>query len=150
MKLWFRLTIVCGALVCLLLGLSQPVGLNHPGHVVGTGPWLDRCRAAASDSPTTSLVRSLAFHPVRAGPRESLVLDCALTADHLAPPGQETHGPPEPIGSLASCWSSCNSNHRHRASLSPKLLASNVELKNWGLGGVENRRSGFSLPVAIG
>lgn len=99
MKLWFRLTIICGALVCLLLGLSQPVSLNHPWQVIGTGPWLDQDKETTFDLPTASVVRSMPFDPVCVGPRESSVLDCALTADHLAPPGQETTG------------------HRHRSSL---------------------------------
>jgi hypothetical protein len=97
MKLWFRLTIVCGAWLCLLLGLRQPVSLNHPLHVVGTGSWFDRGNETTFDSLTASVFRSMAFDPVRAGPRESPALDCALSADHLGPP-QDTHGPPESIG----------------------------------------------------
>ncbi len=37
MKQWFRLTLVCGALVGLLLGLTQVVGLNYLSPVVGSG-----------------------------------------------------------------------------------------------------------------
>ncbi|MGA8618646.1 MAG: hypothetical protein WB660_09055, partial [Candidatus Sulfotelmatobacter sp.] len=33
-----------------------------------------------------------------AGPFGSLVLDCGLTAGNIGPPGQENHGPPEPMG----------------------------------------------------
>jgi len=33
MKLWFRLTIICGALVCLLLGLSQPSASTTRGRL---------------------------------------------------------------------------------------------------------------------
>jgi hypothetical protein len=41
MKLWFFLTIVCWALLCLLLSLSQQAGLNHPLQVAGSGQGFD-------------------------------------------------------------------------------------------------------------
>jgi hypothetical protein len=87
MKPWLSLTIVCWALLCLLLSLSQQAGLNHPLQVADSGPWLDRCSEVASGSPTAAVLRSGEFDPVRAGPLAS-----------IGPPGQETHGPPEPIG----------------------------------------------------
>jgi len=40
----------------------------------------------------------MAFDLARAGPFGSLVLDCGLTAGNIGPPGQENHGPPEPMG----------------------------------------------------
>jgi hypothetical protein len=91
-KLWLRLTLtfIGLALVCLLLNLSQPAGLHHPSQVAGSGPWLDRGREPASDAPTVSIVRSMEFDPARAGPFGSLVLDFALTAGNISPPGQET------------------------------------------------------------
>ena len=100
MKPWFflTLTLVGLALVCLLLSFSLPASLNHPLQVVGSGPWLDQWREPASGSPTASVVRSMEFDPARAGPLASLVPDCAWTASNIGPPGQETHGPPEPIG----------------------------------------------------
>jgi len=98
MKPWFSLTLVCWALVCLLLSHSQQVGLNHPLQVTGSSQWLDRCREPASDSPAASVVGRTEFDPARAGPLPSLVLDGAWTAGNIGPLGQENHGPPEPIG----------------------------------------------------
>jgi hypothetical protein len=98
MKPWFSLTLVRWALLCLLLILSQQASLNHTLQVVGSDQWLDRCREPASGSPTASVIRSTEFVPARAGPRASLVLDGGWTAGNIGPPGQETHGPPEPIG----------------------------------------------------
>ncbi len=93
MKPWFSLTLVCWVLLCLLLSLSQQAGLNHPLQVADSGPWLDRCGWS-----NAAVLRSMEFNPVRAGPLASLVLDSAWAADDTGPPGQETHGPPEPIG----------------------------------------------------
>lgn len=98
MKPWFSLTLVCWALLCLLLILSQQASLNHQLQVVDSGQWLDRCGEPASGSPTASVVRSTEFVPARAGPLASLVLDSAGAAGNIGPPGEETHGPPEPIG----------------------------------------------------
>ena len=106
MKLWFRLTLVGCLLVCLLLSLTRALGLNHPWQVVSSGPWLDRGKEPVSDAPTVSVVTSMEFDSARAGPWQSLILDGALTADHLAPPGPETHGPPKTDGALASYGSS--------------------------------------------
>ena len=106
MKLWFSLTLVCCALVGLFLSFTRVVGPNHPWQVVGSGPWLDRGREPAFDAPTVSVVTSIEFDSARAGPWQSLALDGALTADHLAPPGPETHGPPKTDGALASYGSS--------------------------------------------
>jgi len=104
MKPWFRLTvIICWALVCLFLSLSQQVSRNHQLHLVCSRPWIDRCREAASDSPTAAIVGSMEFDRLRAGPLRSLVLDSAWTAGKIGPPGQKPHGPPEPDRALASC-----------------------------------------------
>jgi hypothetical protein len=92
MKSWFFLTLVCWALLCLLLSLSQQAGLNHHLQVAGSSQWLDRCREPASGSPTASVVGSTEFDSVRAGPLSSLVLDGAWGAGNIGPPGQETHG----------------------------------------------------------
>ena len=104
MKLWFPLTLVCCLLVCLsiFLSLTQAV-LNQPLQTVGLGPRLDRGAKAASDAPTSSLVRCMEFDPARVG---SLVLDRALSAGNISPPGGNTHGPPEPMGRWASYRSS--------------------------------------------
>jgi hypothetical protein len=99
MNLWFRLTLVCCLLLCLFLSLPQAVGLNHRLEIVGLRLWFDRGREPAFDVPTVSFVRRMRFDQPRAGPLVSLVLDCAWTAGNLGPPGPETHGPPEPIGS---------------------------------------------------
>ena len=123
MKLWFRLTLVCCVLVGLLLSLTPALGLNHPWQVVGSGPWLDRGREPVSDAPTVSVVTSMEFDSARAGPRQPLDLDGTLTADRLAPPGPETHGPPKTYGALASYRSSWQLKGRHRATFSTTLLA---------------------------
>ncbi len=94
---WFRLTLVCCVLLCLFLGLTQAVDWNHQP-VVSSGSSFDRGTKATSDSPTSSVVRSMAFHLARARPFGSLVLDCGLTVGNIGPPGQENHGPPEPMG----------------------------------------------------
>ena len=96
MKLWFPPTLVCCLLVCLsmFLSLTQAV-LNQPLQTVGLGPRLDRGGKAASDAPTSSLVRCMEFDPARVG---SLLLDRALSAGNISPPGGKTHGPPEPMG----------------------------------------------------
>jgi len=101
MKLWFRLTIVCWALVCLFLSLSQQVSQNHQLHLVCSRPWIDRCReaAAAADSPTAAIVGSMEFDRLRAGPLTSLVLDSAWTAGKIGPPGQK---PPWATGAGSS------------------------------------------------
>jgi hypothetical protein len=136
MKPWFRLTValtlVCLAPVCLLLSFSRPARLNHALHVVGSGPWFDRGREPASDSPTASVVRSMEFDPARAGPLECLVLDCALTAGNIGPPGQVIHGPPEPVRPWRVAGQAGNPNQRHRAtfSTSTKLLTFNTEFQH--------------------
>ena len=79
MKPRFWLTMVCWALVCLLLSLSQQAGLYHPLQVSGSSQWLDRCREPASGSPTASVFKSTQFDPARAGPLTSLVLEDAWT-----------------------------------------------------------------------
>lgn len=99
MKLWFRLTLVCGALVGLLLGLSQVVGLNYPLLVVDSGSWFDRGREPVSDAHTVPfLMRSMQFDPGPAAPLKFLVLNCALTAGNISPPGQQTYGRPDLMG----------------------------------------------------
>lgn len=94
---WFRLTLVCRVLLGLVLGLTQAVDWNYQS-VVSSGSLFDRGTKATSDSPTSSVVGSMAFDLARAGPFGSLVLDCGLTAGNIGPPGQENHGPPEPMG----------------------------------------------------
>jgi hypothetical protein len=93
---WFRLTLICCVLLCLFLGLTQAVDWNYQP-VVSSGSSFDRGTKATSDSPTSSVVGSMAFHLARARPFGSLVLDCGLTVGNIGPPGQENHGPPEPM-----------------------------------------------------
>jgi len=93
---WFRLTLICCVLLCLFLGLTQAVDWNYQP-VVSSGSSSDRGTKATSDSPTSSVVGSMAFHLARARPFGSLVLDCGLTVGNIGPPGQENHGPPEPM-----------------------------------------------------
>lgn len=95
MKSKFWLTMVCWALVCLVLGLIQQAGMYHSSQVSGSSQWLDRCRERASGSPTASVFKSTQFDPARARSLTSLVLEDAWPERNIGPPGQETHGPPE-------------------------------------------------------
>jgi hypothetical protein len=132
MNLWFRLTLVCCVLVCLsmLLSLTQEVGLNQLLPIVASGPWLDVGREPASDAPTVSAVRSTEIDPARIG---SLVPDCALSANSIGPPGQETHGPPELMGHCRVADQAGNLNQRHRATFPRHYWLSTAELKNRGV-----------------
>jgi hypothetical protein len=121
MTIWFRLTLICCVLLGLFLGLTQAVDCNYQP-VVSSGSSFDRGTKATSDSPTSSVVGSMAFHLARAGPFASLVLDGGLTAGNIGPPGQENHGPPEPMGPWQVAGQAGNSNPCHRATLSTKLL----------------------------
>ena len=118
---WFRLTLICCLLLCLFLGLTQAVDWNYQP-VVSSGSSSDRGTKATSDSPTSSVVGSMTFHLARTGPFGSLVLDCGLTVGNNDPPGQENHGLPEPMGPWQVAGQAGNSNQRHRAALSTKLL----------------------------
>jgi hypothetical protein len=90
MKPWFSLTIVCWALLCLLLSLSQQAGLNYYQlQVAGSGQWFDPCREPASGLPTAAVLRNMEFDSARAGPLTSLVLGGAWTANNIGPPGQQ-------------------------------------------------------------
>ena len=118
---WFRLTLVFCVLLGLCLSFAQAVDWNYQP-IVSSESSFDRGTKATSDSPTSSVVGSVAFHLARAGPFGSLVLDCGLTAGNNDPPGQENHGPPEPMGPWQVAGQAGNSNQRHRATLSAKLL----------------------------
>jgi hypothetical protein len=126
---WFRLTLICCVLLCLFLDLTQAVDWNYQP-VVSSGSSSDRGTKATSDSPTSSVVGSMAFHLARARPFGSLVLDCGLTVGNIGPPGQENHGPPEPmdLGKLPA--RAGNSNQRHRATLSKNYWFSAKKLKS--------------------
>ena len=104
MKLWFRLTLIGCLLVCLFLSLTQAVGLNHPLQVVGSGPWLDPGRELAPAVPTVSLGKSMEL-AARAEPFEFQLVDYALTANNLAPPGAAVAWTTGTDGALASCRS---------------------------------------------
>jgi hypothetical protein len=121
MTTWFRLTLVCCVLLGLLLGLTHAVDWNYQP-VVSSGSSFDRGTKATSDSPTSSVIGSMVFHLARAGPFRSLVLDRGLTAGNNDPPGQENHGPPEPMGPWQVAGQAGSSNQRHRATLSAKFL----------------------------
>jgi hypothetical protein len=131
MRPWFRLTLVCCVLLGLLLGLTQALDWNYQP-IVSSGSSFDRGTKATSDSPTSSVVGSVAFHLARAGPFGSLVLDCGLTAGNNDPPGQENHGPPEPMGPWQVAGQAGNSNQRHRATLSAKLLVFSRKIEKSG------------------
>ena len=123
MKPWFSLILVCWALLFLLLSLSQQAGLNHPLLVASSGQWLDGCREPASGSPSASVRRSMEFDQARAAPLESLVLDCALTASNMGPPGQEIDGPPQSMGTWRVAGQSLQLKATIAAPFSTKLLA---------------------------
>jgi hypothetical protein len=123
MKPWFSLTIVCWALLCLLLSLSQQAGLNQPLQVADSGQWLHRSKEPASGSPTASIVRSTEFDPARAGPLTPLVLDGVWIAGNLGPPGQKDHGPPEAIG-ICRLPVKTGSSKQHRATLLHEIIDS--------------------------
>jgi hypothetical protein len=105
MKPRFWLTVVCWALACLVLGLSQQAGLYHSSQVSGSSQWLDQCREPASGSRTASVFKSTQFDPARARSLTSLVLEDAWPERNIGPPGQETHGPPEDEREFAGCRS---------------------------------------------
>jgi hypothetical protein len=125
------LILVCCLLVGLLLSLTQAVGLNYLLPVVGSGRWFDQETGPASDASTVSFIRSMEFHPARAG-LESLVFDCALTADNIGPPGQETYGRPGTDGALESCRSSRQLKSTPSNPFSAKLLAQPTEFEQSG------------------
>jgi hypothetical protein len=104
MTTWFRLTLVCCVMLGLFVGLTQAVDWNYLP-VVSSGSLFDRGTKATSDSLTSSVVGSMAFHLARAGPFGDLGLDCGLTVGNIGPPSQENHGPPGTDGALASCRS---------------------------------------------
>ena len=97
-----RLTLLCLALLCLLLSLTQPAEFNYQLPIIGSGSWFARPTESATDAPTVSVVRSMQSS-ARAGPRESLVISCTLTVVNTGPPGWGKHGPPPVIAVLASC-----------------------------------------------
>ena len=106
MKQWFRLILVCGVLVGLLLGLTQLVGLNYLLPVVASGRCLDRGTEPVSDASTVSFIRSMEFHLARAGPLESLVFDCALTCRQHWSTRSRDLWPTETDRALEGCRSS--------------------------------------------
>src|ERR1700676_1054806 len=70
-----------------------------------------------------SVVKSMESHPARAGPLESLVLDCALTVSNIGPPYLETHGPPGQwnpggLGEFAGQAGNSKQKGSHRATFS--------------------------------
>jgi hypothetical protein len=91
MTSWFRLTLVYCVLLGLFLSLTRAVEWNYQP-VTSSGSSFDRGTKATSDSPTSSVVGSLAFDLARTRPLGSPVLDCGLTAGNIGPPGQENPG----------------------------------------------------------
>src|SRR5213080_4398196 len=129
-KCW--LTMVCWALVCLVLGLIQQAGMYHSSQVSGSSQWLDRCREPASGSPTASVVESTQFDPARAGPLTSLVLEDSWSKGNIGPPGQETHGAPKTIG----IWRlpvKDGSSKQQRATLPRRFLTQPTEFEKSGV-----------------
>jgi hypothetical protein len=131
MTSWIRLTLICGLLLCLFLGLTQAVDWNYQP-VVSSGSSSDRGTNATSDSPTSSIVGNMAFDLARARPIGSLVLDCGLTARNIAPPGQENHGPPEPMGPWQVAGQPATPTNTSNTLFSAKLLAQTINSRNSG------------------
>jgi hypothetical protein len=86
---WFGLTLVCCVLLGLLLGLTQAVDWNYQP-VVRSGSSFDRGAKATSDSPTSSVVESMAFDLARVRPFRSLVSIVGRVI--LVRPGQQNRG----------------------------------------------------------
>jgi hypothetical protein len=128
MTSWFRLTLVCCLRLCLLLGLTQAVDWNYQP-VVSSGSSFDRGTKATSDSPTSSVVESMAFDLARVRPFGSLVLDRGSTAGNLGPPGQQNRGPSEPMG--LGKWPATQTNAIEQPS-PPNYWLSTEELKDRG------------------
>ena len=134
MTSWFRLSLLCLALLCLLLHLTQPADLNHQLQIVSWGSGFDRGREPAPDALTVAAVRSMEFR-ARAGPRQSLVFDCTLPAGNSGPPGQETLGPSVPIGPWRvadQAVKPATPTNAPRARFSAKILAQTINFKNSG------------------
>jgi len=77
------------------------------------------------------MVSSMEFDLVRAGPLTSLVLDSTWTAGNIGPPGQETHGPPEPIKPWRVSSSKPAAQRKYRATFFQEILVNPPNLKNW-------------------
>jgi hypothetical protein len=120
MKARFWVTMVCWALACLLLSLSQQAGKYHSLQVSGSSQWLDRCREPASGSPTASVVKSTRFDLTRAGPITSLVLMRALR-EILAHPAKKPMGHRSRSG-ICRLPVKDGSSKQHQATLPRKLL----------------------------
>jgi hypothetical protein len=129
---WIRLTLICGLLLCLLLGLTQAVDWNYRP-VVSSGSSSDRGTKATSDSPTSSIVGNMAFDLARARPIGSLVLDCGLTARNIAPPGQENHGPPEPMGPWQVAGQPATPTNTSNTTFFRKITGSNHQFYKFGV-----------------
>jgi hypothetical protein len=124
MKPRFWLTVVCWALACLVLGLSQQAGLYHSSQVSGSSQWLDQCREPASGSRTASVFKSTQFDPARARSLTSLVLEDAWPERNIGPPGQETHGPPEDERGICRLPVKDRSSKQQRATLPQGIFGS--------------------------
>jgi hypothetical protein len=132
MKPSISFTLVCWALVCLLLSLTQQAGLLHPLQVADSGRWLDQGRESASGSPATSVLRSMEIDQARAAPLASLVLDSAWTAGNIGPPGLETHGPPQSMGPWRVAGQSRQLKATTESPCSTKLLTQPAEFEESG------------------
>src|ERR1700746_2178294 len=131
MTSWFRLSLLCLVLLCLLFHLTQPADLNHQLQTVSWGSGFDQGREPAPDALTVAAVRSMEFR-ARAGPRQSLVFDCTLTAGNSGPPGWEAHGPSAPIGPwrvAGQAVKPATPTNAPRARFSTKILAQTTNFK---------------------
>src|SRR6516165_1486322 len=115
---WFRLTLLCLALLCLLLNLTQAADCSRQLHSVGSGPGFDQGREVAPNAPAVLVVRWV-NDSARAGPQQSLALDCMLTVD-TGPPGWVSHGPSAPDWAFAKLPANPSNGAAPRSYTSPR------------------------------
>jgi hypothetical protein len=92
MKAWFRFLLLASLVLDLLLRLGWQVPLSYQ-------PLLDRCANGLEWEPAPSLSLAwvenpTAFQDTVVAPKESVVLDCALTSRIGSPLLRGLHGPP--------------------------------------------------------
>ena len=119
-----------------------------------SGSWFAPHTESATDAPTVSVASASMQSSARAGARQSLVFSATLSVVNMGPPGCAGVGPPAVIAVLASCRSGGNAGNSKINTLGHHRCENLAQTTNFqkfgGFGGVENRRSGFSLPVVIG
>src|SRR5947199_8997434 len=154
MKRWFCFLLVCWGVVFLLLNPVHQAGVNHQLHASCDGSvncWREFVPTSIRTLPATSI----AFVRSRAGTLKSLVACWALLtpADGIGPPWLDERWPQCACSRPKTCRATgqASSSEERQSTLPPRnSLRSTGRAKTRGFGGVEKRRSDFSLPVAIG